>query len=727
MWTDEQLLEQGWTQPQIDQWRSEQQPPAADFPAVQETAMPLPTSEPTTPVATPEPSIPIAETKPGSLSGGFAGLSSEKTQLILVVIMLVVAPLSLYSSLFAEGPTGPQGEEGVAGENGTAGSSFHLVLSDEELPTCDQTINNQIFFVADVSGFEVCQNNAWTTVDLTGVEGQPGNDGQDGVNGTDGQDGTNGTDGQGGTDGADGQDGMNGVDGQNGLTSLIVSSVEPNGANCPNGGTRVETGVDDDGNGLLSLDEVDDLLFVCNGENGTDGTDGVDGTDGADGADGTNGSSTTTTMVARLSIAPAYLGCNGTGQLLQQGLDDGSGGGIPQNGVLESGEIMTSSLICTTFAVDQVEDINPGAFGSNPTNFCTLNSTLYFTASNGTTNGIWSMDVNGNISLEYNGTALGMRTIGNQLMFLGQHPVTLDVEPHVFEPSNQTGWQIADIFPGGSGSFAGEFTLIGTTVYFSARDSAGSTGMGLYDLWAYDTVSFSVWKVEPDIQPTSLVAVNSDLYFSAGPNAGNIELWKHETATNTTFMVKDINPGQLSSSPQDLVVVGTTIYMAANAGTTYGTELYAYETTNNSTWLAADIRPGFAGSAPSGLVASGTRVYLQATSGQHFEMWAYEATNSSYWEVTDIQSTSGTGGPNELTVRGNTVFFSANGGTTGEELWAYNSINQTTWQVIDLNPGSGGNIYKIHVHETNVYFSADDGTDGIELWRLLFSRTVTFV
>ena len=116
MWTDEQLLEQGWTQPQIDQWRSEQQPSASDIPAVHEPAMPLQTPEPTTPVVTPEPSIPIAETKPDSLSGGFAGFSSDKTQLILIVIMLVVAPLSLYSSLFAEGPTGPQGEEGVAGE-----------------------------------------------------------------------------------------------------------------------------------------------------------------------------------------------------------------------------------------------------------------------------------------------------------------------------------------------------------------------------------------------------------------------------------------------------------------------------------------------------------------------------------------------------------------------------------------------------------------------------------
>ena len=726
MWTDEQLLAQGWTQPQIDQWRNEQQRPLADTPAVHEPALPLPTHEATTTVAPPEPSIPITETKPGSLSGISTGLASDKTQLILIVLMLVIAPLSLYSSLFAEGPTGPQGEEGVAGENGTAGSSFHLVLSGEELPTCDQTINDQIFFVADVSGFEVCQNNVWTTVDLTGAEGQPG---LDGVNGTNGQDGINGTDGQNGVNGADGSDGVNGQDGadggdgNDGLASLITSTIEPSGANCPTGGTRIDTGVDNDRNGQLTLNEIDATVFVCDGSDGADGADGVDGTDGADGA---NGSSTTTTMVARLSVAPASLGCNGTGQLFQQGLDDGSGGGIPQNGVLESGEIMTSSLICTTFAVDQVEDINPGATGSNPANFCTINSTLYFSANNGTTNGIWSMDVNGNISLEYSGTVLGMRTIGDQLMFLGQDPLTLDVEPYVFEPSNQTGWRIEDIFPGGSGSFAGEFTLIGTTVFFSARDSAGSTGTGLYDLWAYDTVSFSVWKVEPDIQPTNLVAVNSDLYFSARSNNGNVELWKHETATNTTFMVKDINPGQLSSSPQDLVVMGTTLYMAANAGTTYGTELYAYETTNNSTWLAADIRPGVAGSAPSGMVVSGTRIYLQATSGQHFEMWAYEVTNSSYWEVTDLQSTSGTGAPNEFTVRGNTVYFSADDGTTGEELWAYNAINQTTWQVIDLKP-TGGYIGDIHVHEDNVYFAGEDNWGGIELWRLIFSRTVTFV
>ena len=718
MWTDEQLIQQGWTQEQIAQYRIEQD--------VQNISKEI---------EMPDSVIETQNSMVNSVNESFApdigtmaisgsSFFKDKTQTILIAFMMVIAPLSLYSAFFSEGAEGPAGVVGKQGENGTAGSSFHLVQNSADLPICDESINNQIFFVADANGFEVCQNQVWSVINLTGLQGDAGQDGKDGTNGENGSNGTNGINGQNGAngvDGADGQDGTNGtngIDGANGLTSLIVSSVEPNGVNCPTGGTRIETGVDDNMDSFLSPDEIDDTIFVCNGE---------DGNDGADGTDGTNGSSTITMMVARLSVAPAYLGCNGTGQLLQQGLDDGSGNGIAQNGILESGEIMTSSLICTTFTVDQVQDINPGTLGSNPTDFVTINSTLYFTANNGSTSGIWSMDVNGNISSEYAGTALGMRSIGSQLMFLGQTP-SLDTEPFVYNPSNGTAWQIADIFPGPSGSFAGEFTLIGTTVYFSARDSAGSTGIGLYDLWAYDTVNFSVWKVEADIQPTSLVAVNSDLYFSAQPQIGvtGIELWMHETATNTTSMVKDINPGVLSSSPSHLTVMGTTIYMSANAGTTHGTELYAYDTTNNTTWLAADIRPGGAGSAPSELVVLGTRVYLQAISGTHFEMWAYESTNNSFWEVTNIQSTSGTGGPNELTVRRNTVFFSADDGTTGEELWAHNSINETTWQVIDLNPG-GGNVFKIHVHEDNVYFSADDGNDGIELWRLIFSRDVTFV
>ena len=706
MWTDEQLREQGWTDEQIASRRVDQ---AAEIV--------------TTPTEVPEvsTSIPIVEQKIEALgnpleSSGFA--SSMPASAIFLAAMLVLVPFSIYSISNAEGIEGASGNDGMNGSNGTDGSSFHLVVTADELETCNEDLNNQIFFIASQAMFQVCQSNAWQEIDLTGQAGLNGTAGSDGVNGTNGNDGVD------GNDGADGQNGVNGADGtngENGLTSLIATRTEAIVEGCQNGGTIVETGVDDNGDNVLSLNEVDSFVVVCNGETGQDGVNGADGSDGADGADG---SSTLTMMVARLSIAPAFLGCNGTGELLQQGMDNGAGNGIALNGALESGEVISSMLICTTFEVALVEDINPSGH-STPANFVTINSTMYFTANNGTASGIWAYD-NGSISLVYSGSVLSLHAIGPQLMFAGQD-AGFNVKPFVYEPSNGTAWQIKEIFPGGS-SYPGEFTLINTTVFFSARDSAGSTGTGLFDLWAYETGNFSVWKVEADIQPSSLLAVNSDLYFSAQPPIGvtGIELWKHETSTNTTFMAKDINPGSLSSSPQHLVAMGTTIYMSANAGTTHGTEVYAYEISNNSVWLAADIRAGVAGSSPSDLVVLGTQVYFQATSGTHFEMWVYESQNNSFREVTDIQSTSGANGPTELTVHQYTVYFSANDGTTGEELWAHNSINGTTWQVIDLKP-TGGFIGDIHVHEGHVYFAGEDNWDGRELWRLIFSKDVTFV
>ena len=708
MWTDDQLREQGWTDQQIASRRVEQAAEITPTPTV------LPVENTPTPIIQEK----IEDvSKPISISSIVSSMP-RPVPAILLAAMLLLVPFSTYSISNAEGIEGSSGSDGINGLNGTDGSSFHLVVTASELQDCNDTLNNQIFFIASESVFQVCQNNAWQQINLTGQTGINGTNGNDGLNGANG---SNGIDGDDGTDGQNGANGADGTNGDNGLTSLISTRTESIVEGCQNGGTIVETGVDDNGDNTLSLDEVDSFVVVCNGETGQDGADGSDGADGADGADG---SSTLTMMVARLSIAPTYLGCNGTGELLQQGMDNGAGNGIALNGALESGEVISSMLICTTFEVGLVEDINPSGH-SDPSNFISINSTMYFTANNGTASGIWAYE-NGTISLVYSGSILSLRAIGPQLMFSGQDS-NLNVKPYVFEPSNGTAWQIGEIFPGGS-SYPGEFTLIDTTVFFSARDSAGSTGTGLFDLWAYETVNFSVWKVEADIQPSSLISVNSDLYFSAQPQIGvtGIELWKHDTSTNTTFMVNDINPGSLSSSPQHLVAMGTMIYMSANAGTTHGTELYAYETTNNSVWLVADIRGGAAGSSPSDLIVLGTKVYFQATSGNHFEMWVYESQNNSFREVTNIQSTSQADGPTELTVHQYTVYFSANDGTTGEELWAHNSINGTTWQVIDLKP-IGGFIGDIHVHEGHVYFTGEDNWDGRELWRLVFSKDVSFV
>lgn len=71
---------------------------------------------------------------------------------------------------------------------------------------------------------------------------------------------------------------------------LVRIDDEPAGGNCPYGGYVIYQGVDDDGDGVLSDDEVtSDGIYVCHGGDGEPGLDGLDGLDGEDGEDGTGG------------------------------------------------------------------------------------------------------------------------------------------------------------------------------------------------------------------------------------------------------------------------------------------------------------------------------------------------------------------------------------------------------------------------------------------------------
>ena len=65
--------------------------------------------------------------------------------------------------------------------------------------------------------------------------------------------------------GKDGTNGTNGTDGKDGTTvlSLVRVSNEDAGANCFKGGKKIETGLDDDGDGELSASEVDSAAYIC--------------------------------------------------------------------------------------------------------------------------------------------------------------------------------------------------------------------------------------------------------------------------------------------------------------------------------------------------------------------------------------------------------------------------------------------------------------------------------
>jgi hypothetical protein len=102
-----------------------------------------------------------------------------------------------------------------------------------------------------------------------------------------------------------------------GADSLITQSPVGPDAVCAAGGVRLDSGTDDDRDGVLDPEEVDASRVVCAGADGTDGVDGADGAEGADGAD----APAAIVSVVRTRAAAAADGCANGGVVIEVGLD----------------------------------------------------------------------------------------------------------------------------------------------------------------------------------------------------------------------------------------------------------------------------------------------------------------------------------------------------------------------------------------------------------------------
>ena len=113
------------------------------------------------------------------------------------------------------------------------------------------------------------------------------------------------------------------------LSVAAATQLIPAGdQDCPNGGILIETGIDENGNGILDVpDEVDDTHKICNG------TDGKDGTDGSPGAPGINA----LVSVERVTDSSS---CPAGGLRIDVGMD------LDSDGTLSTNEIQDSSYVC---------------------------------------------------------------------------------------------------------------------------------------------------------------------------------------------------------------------------------------------------------------------------------------------------------------------------------------------------------------------------------------------
>ena len=499
------------------------------------------------------------------------------------------------------------------------------------------------------------------------------------------------------------------------------------------------------------------------GPAGVDGADGV-GIDGADGVDGADGSASTNTMLT--IVSSPETGCAAGGRVISQGLDNGDGKGIAQNGVLEPGEVDYSTSFCSDYELRQVEDIwtvsNPeyDAYDYYYSSWIgelmeiLVGDTIYFSAysenfqvdlwaHDTTTGSTWQVtDMGG----EYNGSRPSNPMLVGDTIYFSAYDVDVGFELWAHDTSNASTWLVADICAGDCSSSAWSPNLVGDKIYFRADD-----GISGKELWAHDTTNGRTWQVtdinagDGDSYPGSrmLIVVEDIIYFDASNVFSGSELWAHDTSSGLTWQVSEIkangssNPGRYFH-----MLVGDTIYFDAD-DQERATELWAHDTSNASTWLVADIRKseywsnGHSNPGRCVTILVGDTIYFDAhTNGYGTELWAHDTSNASTWLVADIDSfvsSSGYGANGNPGCSGynlamsilvdDTIYFSADDGLSGAELWAHDTSNASTWQVADICAGecnSRPGRYMQILFDDTIFFSAnggrDDGGDDVELW-----------
>jgi len=550
----------------------------------------------------------------------------------------------------------------------------YSVTSSSDLPECNDDTNGRLYYVEADGGFQVCKTSGWEGIEISGANGT------------------------------------------NGLKALISSTSEPSGNNCANGGIQIEIGVDDNDNEVLEASEIDQTQYICNG-NSSSNTMPV--------------SSSNNTMLTSVTPPGSNLSCDAGGRVISHGLDNGDGGGVYANGVLELGEVDTSTTFCSRTGIGLLKDIVAGGENSNPGQLTAVGNTLYFTASDYIGgNELWKSDGTAsgtvmvkNINRYSSSTPSELTAAGNTLYF------TADDGPHGHELWKSDGTangtvMVKDIRVGTSDSNLESLTAVGNTLYFRAQD--GTNG---YELWKSDGTASGTVMVK-DINsggsgsfPDGLTAVGNILYFAANDGTNGHELWKSDGTANGTVMVKDINIGPADSidvythEAPGMTAVGNTLYFSATDGTN-GFELWKSDGTANGTMMVKDIYNGYSNSYPDQLTAVGNTLYFQATGdfANGSELWKSDGTASGTVMVKDINS-EGSSSLYDLTAVGNTLYFRTMDRPNGEELWKSDGTAAGTVLVKDIWLGSGSSYpsYLTAVGNT-LYFSAAEETNGIEVY-----------
>ncbi|HEX4439133.1 MAG TPA: ELWxxDGT repeat protein [Thermoanaerobaculia bacterium] len=268
-----------------------------------------------------------------------------------------------------------------------------------------------------------------------------------------------------------------------------------------------------------------------------------------------------------------------------------------------------------------VEDLQPGEFGSAPSDLTPFQGALMFSTFLPT--GLWSTD----------GTEPGTRSIasisaswlvvaGDLLYFIGQQ----DATGSELWSSDGTGAGtrlVKDTVPGPGSENHYSLIAAGHRIFYIGETSAGPNE--IYELWTSDGTEAGTAPLAAFRLILELTAVGGNIFFEADDGEHGFELWTSDGTPGGTRLVRDIAPGPASSFPSRLAAVAGRLYFAADDGV-HGVEPWVSDGTEAGTHLVEDLAPGPASSSPSQFRQSGDTVYFRASDDEAgAQIWSMPA------------------------------------------------------------------------------------------------------
>ena len=209
--------------------------------------------------------------------------------------------------------------------------------------------------------------------------------------------------------------------------------------------------------------------------------------------------------------------CDFKHRIIQYGLDNGDGGGLAQNGELETGETDFNTTICQNYTIGPLT--NNLRHIENPV---MSDNRIYFSNED-----------------DYS---------GNELW--------------AFDTTNNTAWMVADILPGSYGSNPHNLLSVDDRLYFAATSSPSSN-----ELWVHDSSNDSTWLVA-DIRPGQESSYPRPHFSAEGQifldARGGLDDWTwiyvHDESNDSTWRLDDTWDGVRGIDPEQVTLVGDRIY-----------------------------------------------------------------------------------------------------------------------------------------------------------------------